>query len=228
MTTSTSTTTNNDAANNNSWALRLHAIINYLEPSQRAFATSLAAWILDKKQSSWSEKQFYWVKKLVEEGEAVKQAAKEGIKEAEPKLFPNIIKLFRSNSKLAYLLNPKITYKLAENKPTVTLFFNPRHNCIQAKLDGQKLIATIRIPSGEEDMRWPIKQQYLELLQEIEKDPVQAAILTGKLTSCCSFCSRPLTDERSVKHGYGPICAANWNLPWDAERDGSTKVVEQL
>lgn len=227
MTTSTSTIENNTGSNN-SWALRLHGVINYLEPSQRAFAASLAACILDRRQSSWSEKQFYWVKKLTEEGEAVRQAAKEGFKEAEPKLFPNITKLFRSNSKLTSLLNPKIVYKLGEHKPTVTLFFNPRHSCIQAKLDGQKLIATIRIPSGEEDMRWPIKQQYLELLQEIEKDPIQAAILTGKLTSCCSFCSRPLTDERSVKHGYGPICAANWGLPWDAERDGSTKVIEQL
>lgn len=223
MTTSTSTTTNNS-----SWALRLHAVINYLEPSARGFATSLASCILDKKQSSWSEKQFYWVKKLVEEGEAVKQAAQEGIKAAEPKLFPNIVSLFKSNRKIAQLFNPHITYKLAKNKPTIILFFNAKYNCIQAKLDGQKLIATIRFPSGEEDMRWPIKQANMELLKEIEADPVQAAILSGKLTSCCSFCSRPLTDERSVKHGYGPICADNWGLPWDAERDGSTKIAEQL
>lgn len=30
----------------------------------------------------------------------------------------------------------------------------------------------------------------------------------------CCFCGLHLTDPRSVSKGYGPICAAKWNLPW--------------
>jgi hypothetical protein len=77
-------------------------------------------------------------------------------------------------------------------------------------------------------MRWPIKDNYLAMLETIEKDPIAAATLSGKLTSCCSFCSRELTDERSVVLGYGPVCAEHWGLPWDVKRTGSTTVTEEL
>jgi hypothetical protein len=33
-------------------------------------------------------------------------------------------------------------------------------------------------------------------------------------TGICNFCYRGLIDARSVKHNYGPKCAADHNLPW--------------
>lgn len=38
----------------------------------------------------------------------------------------------------------------------------------------------------------------------------------GKVTGACVFCSRLLTDERSVSAGYGPVCAEREGLPWGA------------
>lgn len=45
-------------------------------------------------------------------------------------------------------------------------------------------------------------------------DPAAAATAYGKATGCCSFCSKALTDGRSVAMGYGPVCADNYGLPW--------------
>lgn len=36
----------------------------------------------------------------------------------------------------------------------------------------------------------------------------------GKTHGWCVFCSRDLTDERSLSVGYGPRCAQNQSLPW--------------
>lgn len=36
----------------------------------------------------------------------------------------------------------------------------------------------------------------------------------GKLYGMCVFCSRTLTDERSIHAGYGSTCASNHGLPW--------------
>jgi DNA-binding IclR family transcriptional regulator len=59
-------------------------------------------------------------------------------------------------------------------------------------------------------------------LNEVAANPQQAAVAYARLTSTCCFCGTGLTDERSVRHGYGPICADRYNLPWDAPRTGST------
>lgn len=36
----------------------------------------------------------------------------------------------------------------------------------------------------------------------------------GHITGSCVFCTRKLTDERSIVAGYGPKCAENNGLPW--------------
>jgi hypothetical protein len=40
----------------------------------------------------------------------------------------------------------------------------------------------------------------------------------GHVTGQCVFCSRKLTDERSIQVGYGPKCATNNGLPWGPQR----------
>lgn len=54
----------------------------------------------------------------------------------------------------------------------------------------------------------------IEALRKVAADPQAAAVQHGRVSGCCCFCSRPLTDAGSVEHGYGPTCAEKYGLPW--------------
>ena len=61
-----------------------------------------------------------------------------------------------------------------------------------------------------------------ELMSELEafmKRPISESALQGKEYGRCCFCNRELDNEGSIFHGYGPICAEKWGLPWSAERN---------
>lgn len=206
-------------------AIKLRQLLPFFAEKDKRFINSLIDWNQGKGMP-FSSKQLYWVDKFIQEGEEAKAATNQLRPSAELRKFPNIAKLFLYSKQVTSLAYPKITYQLAKELPAITLYYNNNHGCIQAKVAG-KLVATIKA-NGQEDARWPIKTSYLAMLETIEKDPVAAATLSGKLTSCCSFCGRALTDERSVVLGYGPVCAEHWGLPWDAERTGSTTVTEEL
>ena len=54
-------------------------------------------------------------------------------------------------------------------------------------------------------------------------DVVENLAAIGRRTGSCCFCARELTDGRSVRVGYGPVCADHYGLPWgerDAESEG--------
>ena len=53
-----------------------------------------------------------------------------------------------------------------------------------------------------------------ELIRDFAADPAGVTAKYGHSTGHCSFCLMPLTDERSLAAGYGPVCAGNFNLPW--------------
>lgn len=57
-------------------------------------------------------------------------------------------------------------------------------------------------------------QDILNLLREFEANPLETAAKYGKLTGCCSFCGKRLTDDRSTAAGYGPTCADTYGLEW--------------
>jgi len=41
----------------------------------------------------------------------------------------------------------------------------------------------------------------------------------------CMYCNHPLTNAESIYHGYGPICAANFSLPYgDAIKDAKLAI----
>jgi hypothetical protein len=42
----------------------------------------------------------------------------------------------------------------------------------------------------------------------------EEAAAFGHATGHCVYCSRELTDDRSVEVGYGPVCAEKNGLPW--------------
>lgn len=66
----------------------------------------------------------------------------------------------------------------------------------------------------------------IEALRLVADDPQAAAIRHGRVTGCCCFCSRPLTDAGSVQHGYGPVCAEKYGLPWESKTN--REFVEEL
>lgn len=52
------------------------------------------------------------------------------------------------------------------------------------------------------------------LVQAFAADPEGVAAAYGKLTGSCCFCTKPLSDDRSLHVGYGPTCAKNHGLRW--------------
>lgn len=60
-------------------------------------------------------------------------------------------------------------------------------------------------------IKFDIDQQ--QRLLAVSVDPRAEAKRYAVLTSRCSFCNLPLTDEGSIEAGYGPVCAEHWGLP---------------
>lgn len=63
-------------------------------------------------------------------------------------------------------------------------------------------------------------------LRAFAADPAGYAAAHGHKTGNCCFCSIPLSDARSVKAGYGEICAAKWNLPYPTKAEMKATVPE--
>ena len=59
------------------------------------------------------------------------------------------------------------------------------------------------------DQHWVV-----DMLEDFKTDPIEKMAEMGRLAGRCAFCTRQLEDERSTAHGYGPVCAKNYQLPW--------------
>jgi len=77
------------------------------------------------------------------------------------------------------------------------------------------------LPDGQTDT---IKN----LLKAFDANPTIAAKLYGHQTGSCMFCARKLTNPQSVTVGYGPICAANYNLPHGDRKNVSRATVKEI
>lgn len=69
-------------------------------------------------------------------------------------------------------------------------------------------------------------RQPLARLSAGDKVTAEQAKVFGLLYGQCVFCSRTLTDERSIAVGYGETCASHNGLPW-GEETLPAPVVEQ-
>lgn len=61
------------------------------------------------------------------------------------------------------------------------------------------------------------KPELQQELKRIIESPVEKFKMNGLKYSHCCFCGRELTNQHSLAAGYGPDCAANYNLPWGTE-----------
>lgn len=62
----------------------------------------------------------------------------------------------------------------------------------------------------------------------IAENPVNYSKVTGQKYGHCCFCGLELTNASSVHHGYGPICAEKWGLPWGDRPDDKKKEAQEL
>jgi hypothetical protein len=70
---------------------------------------------------------------------------------------------------------------------------------------------------GSIDLRRNAPSWLEDALVSFSKDPATIAANSGHLTGNCSFCWRPLKDERSTEVGYGKTCAGHYGLPWGSK-----------
>ena len=60
----------------------------------------------------------------------------------------------------------------------------------------------------------PIIEQLMNALQAFNNNPERMAHAYGRRTGRCCFCNLPLTNEKSIDVGYGPVCARNYRLKY--------------
>lgn len=96
---------------------------------------------------------------------------------------------------------------------------------IQVKIDGN-WVGRIE-PSGAV-VGYALKGDavLLATLSAIAEDPAGRAKAYGSLRGHCSFCDKKLDDAGSIEHGYGPVCASRFGLPW--KKGGVAKLTQQV
>jgi hypothetical protein len=172
-----------------------------------------------------SEKQAYWAAKMAKEATRLATGVEEAKLTVDVGSFVGITGLFKEVAK--HLKYPALMLQLPDGRP------------IRLKMSGSggKAPGTVNITDGrpfgeniwygrvDPGGQWaPSKTvdprtlgQLATLLKKLSADPVNTAAEYGKLVGRCCFCGSPLTDDKSVSVGYGPVCAKHWGLPWNAK-----------
>ena len=60
----------------------------------------------------------------------------------------------------------------------------------------------------------PVIEQLMNALQAFNNNPERMAHAYGRRTGRCCFCNLPLSNEKSIDVGYGPVCARNYRLKY--------------
>lgn len=196
----------------------LAAVVDKLAPGDAAFAGDL---IYKGRKYGLSEKQAHWVGVLTERAQTPPPAPERV--DLGGSLAPMLVMFQFARERLA--------------RPAVRLM-TPEREVVRLRLagEGAQHPGTINVDDGhgfggnwygrvtkagewEKSMKQqrhdPERMTRVEqVLRDFVTDPAQAAKAAAHLSGQCAFCARPLTDERSVKAGYGPQCADNYGLPW--------------
>lgn len=185
----------------------LASVLDKLPASDHDFAASL---ISQAERRGLTERQLFYVNKLVTKARAEKVQV--GSLAATIELFDRAAK---------HLKHPKVVITV-DGQPVRLSVAGPRSR--------QPGTLNVAEPGPFGDVKWygrvtrdgvfhPTADTASlpglpAALQRFASDPATVAAEHGKLTGNCSFCNRPLKDERSTAVGYGPVCADHFNLPW--------------
>jgi hypothetical protein len=164
-----------------------------------------------------SGKQWEWVVKLADK-------AKTPAAPVAKIDFSAVTEMFAAASKVAKRL-PKIRLQLPDGSPIVLKPAGPGAsrpgtvNVTDGKAFGNNVwygrvdpVSGAWEPSSKVDLN--TTASVTALLTAFAANPLQVAAEYGAATHHCCFCGIELTDPRSKKMGWGPICAEKFGLEW--------------
>src|SRR5216683_913611 len=73
--------------------------------------------------------------------------------------------------------------------------------------------------NGKINLKIEPKGIVYDIIEAVTFNPLDNLKLNGLQYKHCCFCGAELTNKISLHHGYGPICADKWGLPWDTTDD---------
>jgi hypothetical protein len=191
----------------------LKANLDKLSSNDVAFATSLLATAARCEAKGWqlSHKQCHWLAVMAERATAPAAPA------VQIGDMTGLIGLF--NRARQNLKRPAITAQSPVGEIRLSLAGDrARHpgsiNVAEKGRFGEATFYGRIMPDGTWQGRGGTAPVLLTYLKAFAANPAEMAAQHGHLTGSCCFCSRELTDARSVAVGYGPVCAANYGLPW--------------
>lgn len=204
------TTTETTQANDQAIAIFLRANVAALPQRDQAFAHSLLA---AEARGTATEKQSYWICKLAERIATAKPApAPVNVGD-----FTTIQAIF--DVAASHLKRPMIRVRL-ESGRTLKLYRagakSVAPGAVNVKDDLGNWFGRV-MEDGSWQGRHTTPESIIETVRAIGADPAGFLGANGRLTGHCCFCGLALTDARSLEVGYGPICAASYELPWGAK-----------
>ena len=116
----------------------------------------------------------------------------------------------------AEIKRPKITLKNNNNKIVISLAPDTGKNVGHLYIKVNDNYMGKVSPEGKFYPVFSCDKETQDYLKEFSENPEIVAAKYGHETGNCCFCARLLTDQRSVKVGYGPICAQRFNLAHEA------------
>lgn len=205
---------------------RLVRALPYVPPNSKNFALSLIQ--NHETYGGWTVKQLEHAELLVERAreayrgqhgtrERVKERTSPTIRVSEDAM--RGIKRMFDSAKAAAVKKPSLLVQVGDAfglklQPART---GPAYVMFDRDMKGPSGFVGGLKPTGALDIRPKYaehSQAICDALDSLGTNPAGAAMRYGKLTGVCCMCSRMLTDKRSIRAGYGPICAAKWNLSW--------------
>lgn len=191
----------------------LKALLPSLSSKDQVFASSLVS---QGERYNLSPKQMYWVDKIISNAKVVPVVA------AQIDNVSGIIALLkRPGERLKY---PKIRFLVSLFGFDVQAQFKISIAGANARYPGSINVVSNDVFYGRihEDGRYESARNVkaedqaniIAELKRLSADPEGVAREYGKRTGLCCFCCCALEDERSIKEGYGPVCAKHYDLPW--------------
>jgi hypothetical protein len=196
----------------------LEAALPTLPVSKQSFAASL---IEQSKGRGLSDKQMFWVNKLVEDLTAAPKAevvANVGDLSAINVLFDKARQHLRfpaivmSIPAAAMLVRINVAGNTAKHPGTLNVTSGEKPAIdTQRAWYGRVMKDGAYVASSTAGVN---ASAISERLIAFARDPAGIASEHGRLTGRCCFCNKHLQDERSTAVGYGKTCAGHFGLPW--------------
>jgi hypothetical protein len=201
----------------------LTAALPSLDASSRTFAESLLRQYAQR--GNLTVRQWPHVERLCERAQRPAGAPAAPVGESLPEPNADALRARLAAAAAHGLLRPMIrvgTMRLSLPGPTSQYANRPvvfvrNANTYAGRIEAGRFIAARGALPGD------TRDTVAALHSVLTGDVVENLAAIGRRTGSCCFCARELTDGRSVRVGYGPVCADHYGLPWgerDAESEG--------